>query len=44
VLNSGREALRVSIFGMKLMSYENCILLDHRHNEDVMEYLEIQPT
>jgi hypothetical protein len=33
-----------SIFGIELMPSENCILLDHRQNENVITELEIQPT
>jgi hypothetical protein len=40
----GKKRASGSIFGIELMSSENCILLDHRQNEDVVEELEIQPT
>ena len=50
MVNYDREAVRVRrerrkiIFRIEFLSSENCILLDHRHNEDVVEELEIQPT
>jgi hypothetical protein len=40
----GKKRVPGSTFGIQLMSSENCILLDHRHNEDVVQELEIPPT
>jgi hypothetical protein len=40
----GKKRASGSIFAIELMSSENCILLDHRQNENVIAELEIQPT
>jgi hypothetical protein len=40
----GKKRASGNIFGIELMSSENCIPLDHRHKEDVVGECEIQPT